>query len=285
MMNDEQVEKCIADRFAALPRKQVFSGRKEIVWPRIASYIQTARLARAQQKTSSGFAFNFFLLRKTYGRVMVVVMVVLLTLTVAGGAAKAMPGETLYTVKKAAEQVEKVLATSDESKAKIHIKHAKRRLAEVKILVENKSEPEIVAKTLEAMKNSTQEVLQVSGATPELKDNAVQLAAEEKQVLHDVKDQSEGETKEAVQSAIADTSDSISKFVGEDTAAAKEGVKGTTVIEEETATSTAQVKTITVKKPVKTKATEITDAPMEGGIDIGGVVIVEDREPVPVEEQ
>lgn len=252
-------EKIIKDYFAALPRKPVPPGDKIRIWFTIQNHIRQTRLA--QETHGRKKIWMFVKIAATFA-------LVLFAVTVVAGAAKANPGETLYPVKKAAEHVEKAFASSDEAKVKIRIKHAKRRLEEVKTLVETNKESKIVSETLEALTTTTQEVheavVNIGSDKPELIDEAVKLASEEEHVLNAVKDSASGDIKEAVQKVIISTKESIEKLKSE----GSQEVKGTAaVIEEnpdqtEEAASTTESSVPVVKKHL-TRPKEIIIAPVQ----------------------
>ncbi len=192
---------------------------------------------------------------------MAAVIIVLAAVSVVHSAAKANPGETLYSVKIATEQVEKVLATNDEAKVKVGVKHARRRLAEIQVLVEGKKESAIVTQTLEALKNTTQEIVAASESKPELASQAVDLATEEEKVLSSVENHPDQEVKDALQSAITVSKESINKLSGKESHG-KNTVDGA----QTTATSTDG----TVARPA-THGIKKQDGQIESTIQLNGV--------------
>lgn len=244
----EHDEIFIQNQFAALPRKSVLTSHKEAVWLRIQNQILAEPVP----------VLRFTL--PLYTKALVSMVVVVAVVGIASKASEdSLPGETLYAVKKASEQVEKVLATSEEAEVKVGIKHARRRLEEVKILVEGKQKPEIVAKTLTALKNTTAAVVAASQEKPELADQALRLATEEHLVLTTVEDQvEEGEVKDAVQEILTLSRESINKLKG-----VEPEVEGT--VTEEQATTTPKTISPTPKKKPQ-------DGPIESEIQIHGVI-------------
>ena len=164
--------------------------------------------------------------------------------------------------------MEKVLAASDEARVNVGVKHAKRRLAEIQILVEEKQEPKIVNDTLEALKTTTQEVVAVTKSKPELINHAVDLATEEEKVLTNVAEsQAPGEVKTAVQNAITETQDSLSKLAGEERQKpgnTNETVQGTEITASSTPTTTPTTTRAGTSKP------KVKDGTMESQMQIHG---------------
>lgn len=258
---DLELEKQIAKQFAELPRKSFVAGEKEKVWLRIQNHIRQNRIALDQQARASKL-WPIFRLGKLAGTVLVVALAIGLV----GGATKAsegsLPGDALYTVKKAAETVEKAFATTDEAKVKVGIKHAKRRLEEVKILVQEKKDDAVVSETLQALKSTTEQVLTATSAsTPEIVNNVVDLVTQEAKVLDSVKDQTQGEVKQAVQEVITASRESVNKLKAE------EEVKGTATAEPPQATTTPA--TAAPTSPHKPK---VKDGVIESEIQIHGVM-------------
>lgn len=252
-MINEQDEKFIAELFARLPRKSVFSARKEQVWLRIQNELRDARIA-VENAGAKGSIF----LRRPFSRLAVGSLIVILAVGI-GGAAYAsqssLPGETLYTVKLATEKVQVALATNDAKKVEVLSNHAKNRLEEVAKLVENNETSEIVNQTLTALKTTTDTVVAVSSQKPELADQVADLAAAEEQALSDVVPQAEGEVKQAVEEALTVSRESFSKLKNTEENVEPE-VKGV-----ETTTSTSA--TVGVKKP-SAKPQTATITPPEG---------------------
>lgn len=255
-MTDQELQNFITKRLTGLPRRNFLMPNKEVLWMRVHNHILQSKLETEKEEKAS--ILDVFWDSRMIAKIAVTALVVILALTVVGGVANAQPGETLYPVKKAAEQVEKALATSSEAKVKVGVKHAKRRLAEVKILVQENKDTQIVAQTLEDLKNTTQEVVAVTQSQPELAEAASQLA----------------EIKEAVDEIIAATEPKK-----------EEDVKGTTVVEKENTGDVNSTSTKTVvKTPRKIKATPIPqDAPVQADLNIGDVVRIENNEPEPIE--
>src|SRR3989338_200903 len=111
-MYRNNIEKLIVELFASLPRKPFSIGDKVTVWARVQNHIREKRVT-AEEK-SRGWVFTPSL---QFGRMAVVALVVLLALTIVGGAASAskgsLPGQTLYPVKRAVEKVEVALVRSE----------------------------------------------------------------------------------------------------------------------------------------------------------------------------
>lgn len=274
-MTEQESEKFISQLFAALPRQVLFLSSKEQVWQRVANEIRKTTRAPEAEKIS---VWRFLLLPRTLMRVGATVIVIVLTLTMVGSVARAQPGETLYSVKIAAEQVELVLATGDEAKVNVGIKHAKRRLEEVKTLVAGNGDTEIVEQTLEALTATTDElvgVAAVSESNPELAGQAAELAVEQEQVLSGVETAAADEVKGAVQNAIAAAKESISKLAGNEV----QGVAASA--EENASTPTTTVNTLAPAPPVVVKKPK-KDAPLNAGIQIDEVITIgDDNEPRP----
>lgn len=209
-MNHNELEQFIAKMFAGLPRKQIPAGAKEQVWLAVAEHLRQTRLLHAPERPA--FSSRFFAWRW----VAFATLALIVAIGLVGSTKKAetsIPGEALYPVKKVAETVEKVLAASDEQKVKVGIKHAKRRLQEVKILVAEKKDTEVVADTLEALKTATEQVLDVAAAAkPELLSSAVNLVAEQETELKVVEEKADEKVKQAVQAVLTTTHDSVSRL-------------------------------------------------------------------------
>ena len=285
-MNEQELEKLIAAKFETLPKKMVLLADREAAWQKVQNHIRVTK--RVPAGTETGGEFMFW--PRAIFRVATTVLVVIVALFVARGAVNAEPGETLYQVKLAAESVEKALATNNEAKAKVTIKHAKRRLAEVKTLVQQNKDPKVVQQTLDALKTTTEEVVEVvsiSEIKPELTREAQDLATEQQQELSKVESTAGPEVKDAVASAITatkDSLDSLNKLASQTPAAtAPSDVKGETTVADEDSDS----KTVS-KQPVRLKVKKnpaLKDAPVDAGIQIGDVVqIGDDNEPKPIEE-
>src|SRR3989344_3988498 len=138
-MKSNNTDKLITKFFASLPRKSFLHGDRVAIWMRVQNQIREKRV-QAEEK-SRGWVFFPSL---KFSRAAAAALIVILALTIVGGAARAskgsLPGQTLYPVKRAVEKVEVAFTTSDEGKVKILSNHAKRRLAEVVTLVqENQS--------------------------------------------------------------------------------------------------------------------------------------------------
>ena len=210
----------------------------------------------------------------------VTVLVVVIALTVAGGAAYAQPGQTLYPVKIAAEQVELVLATGDEAKVSVGIKHAKRRLAEVQTLVQANRDTQIVQDTLDALKSATDEVVNVAStaeSNSELVTRASEFASEQETALSTMgSEATNSEVKDAVQNAISAAQDSLSKLEGEEV----KGVASTDLVPTATPSTTPTALPSTV--PVAAKPPKI-DMTLEACTLIDEVItIAADNQITPV---
>lgn len=235
MMDNSEFEKFIAERLAKLPRKSIPSGDKVSVWLKIQANLRQTRLEAVRTRRILGLvpAFHF-------GRLVIGALAIVIALGAVGAAGKAsegsLPGDTLYSVKRATEQVETIFAINPESKVKIGIKHAQTRLAEVQSLVEQNKQPDVVAQAVADLKSTTEQVINAaSGSQPELVDNAVQLVNQEKQVLATVQDKAAGDAKTAIQDAIASSAQSLDKLQGSDQGAV---VKGTATEQAGNASST-----------------------------------------------
>lgn len=261
---DEQV---IKDYFAKLPRKSFGFGEKEKIWLTIQNHMREARLAIPEKK--SFFSWPVF----AFGRMTLTIFLVVVVAGLVGGATKAsegsIPGDKLYTVKKAAEQVEKVLATSDSAKVKVGIKHATRRLEEVRVLVAENKRAEVVSQTLEDLRTVTEQVVtSAEAAEPELRQEAVQLVSKETEVLSLVKAQAKEDVREAFQDAINATHKSISKLQGGNSGIEGVSTTASTTAESDNSTSTAQVSPA-VKPLAKPK---VQDGILESNIQIDAVI-------------
>ncbi len=279
-MNDNNDEKFISQLFAELPRKMFAStaSNREQIWQRVQNHIRAAKQQTRRERSLT--PWQYLILPRTLLRIGATVIVVVLALTLVGGVAYATPGQTLYPVKIAAEQVELVLATNDEAKVNVGIKHAKRRLAEVQTLVQENKDSKIVAQTLDALKSTTDELVQVAvtaEAQPELANRASELAAEQEQILSTVSNTApDGELKDAVQNAITAAKDSITKLSSEDV----KGVSATTADPVITPSTTS--KTIASPASASVKPSK-KDATLDGFIQIDEVITIgDDRQTTPV---
>jgi len=288
-MSDPELEKAISRLFADLPRRSLSVPGKEQIWQRVHNHIVKTRLDK--QPEPAGSVWRHLLLPRTLARVGATVMVVILALTMVSRVAKAQPGETLYTVKIAAEQVEKVLATGDEAKVNVGIKHAKRRLQEVKTLIEENKDSKIVQQTLQALKTTTDEVVAASEITPELATKATELAVEQQKVLVGVENTADSSVKEAVQDAIGITRDTINKLSGDSTGDTVKGVATApppVSLDKSGDAPTTTVKIALPKQPVSKKPVkkDQADANAAIGADVQIDVVItidENNKPEPVE--
>ena len=231
-MYRNNIEKLIVELFASLPRKPFSIGDKVAVWARVQNHIREKRVT-AEEK-SRGWVFTPSL---KFGRMAVVALVVLLALTIVGGAASAskgsLPGQTLYPVKRAVEKVEVALATSDEGKVRVLSNHAKRRLAEVTTLVSENKSTEVVAETLEDLKLATRQVITVaSGSKPELLllNDARSLVEEQEKVLTSFEDKVDQKVKEAVAEIIVVSRESLESASSSGRGAAVDGISASSTL-------------------------------------------------------
>lgn len=256
-------EKQISGLFQSLPRKSVPSPDKKRGWFRIQNYIRETRPETAN-------FWHFLFLRKIWGQVLAIVVIVLVAVSIVGGVARATPGETLYGVKKAAEKVERVLAPTETARVKITIKHAKRRLEEVQILVAEDHKNGVVSETLNALTNTTQDAVAASKTQPELKGQILELTSYEEKVLTSVQTQVEGQVKEAVEKALLSTKESLSKLNSDNE------IQGAVTQIDDTQTSAEQEATSTASETVgKTpKQPEAQEGVIQSEIQIHGVITI-----------
>ncbi len=232
-MTDEKFVSFLSDSFLHLPRKSIPAFRPDLVWLKIKP-----RLREAVPPKSSWLS-DFVFLRLKLSRGLATLAIIVLLVSLVRGSAQALPGQTLYPVKKAAEQVEKVLAVNDEAKVKVGIKHAKRRLTEVQILIATNKEPQIVARTVEALTKTTISTAAVSAEKPELATQVVELANHEEQILGSVSQEASGEIKEALEKAIIIAKESANSLqVSGQPEEEVQGASETNVTEEATTTET-----------------------------------------------
>ena len=270
-MNENSDEKFISQLFAELPRP-VFpslTSEKEQIWQRVQSHIRAANQQTERERSLT--AWQYLILPRTFLRIGATVLVVVLALTLVVGVAYAEPGQTLYPVKIAAEHMELVLATNDEAKVNVGIKHAKRRLAEVQTLVHENKDSKIVAQTLDALKSTTDELVQVAvtaEAQPELASRAGELAAEQEQVLSTVSNATpDGEVKDAVQHAITAVKDSITKLSSEDV----NGISATAA--DPVITPSTTPKTLVTPAPAHAKPPK-KDAALDADLQVDEVITI-----------
>ena len=229
-----------------LPRKAGFdASAKQRVWSRIQNHVRQTRAAL--KETDRGFFFPVFHL----GRLAITILAVVIAVALVGSASKAsegsLPGDKLYSVKKASEKVEKIFAQSEESKVKLSIKHAERRLREVQTLVvEKKGESAVVAKSLEDLKTATEQIVQTaSEINPELRFHVADLLEKEQEVLDSVKADTEGELKAKVEEAITVSQESQAKLEADSEQGSVEGTTTTETVSDEPSSSA----TSTLAKP------------------------------------
>lgn len=219
-MTDHELEQLIARSFTALARKNFDMPAKEAVWLRIQSAIRQTRISAPAPKR--GF-LGFSLVSKFSITALIIIIAVSLLGGVAKAAQTSLPGETLYPVKKAVEQVQVVLAAAqgDEKKVETLKSHAQTRLQEVSTLVAGKKAPDnVVKESLQDLKTATDKVVAAIAEKPELLNHAVELAAEEEKILNEVQAQAEGaEVRAAVAASIAETAEtkeSLNKILGQE---------------------------------------------------------------------
>lgn len=263
-MNEQEFQDYISKIAATLPRRVLSPPDKQAVWMRVQNFIWQERLqADGFKKSHAGFwaAWRF-------SRAVAAALVVVLSLSVAGGVANAskgsLPGESLYPVKKAVEKMEIAIASAQGQEQKVQTLklHAQTRLLEVTALVdENKSAP-VVQESLKDLQTATEKVIVAAENNPELAYHAVEITREEEQVLAEVETRVEGEVKETVQKALTASRESLGKLESAETPA--EEVKGAA---SETPTSTVA----TEKKPATTLPAKPKDGVIGSPIIIDGV--------------
>lgn len=278
-MAEENFEKPIFEFFQNLPKKHIIQGDKQRVWLKIEKYILEAK-TMFKPKAS---LWDVFLLRNSWVRAVAIVIIVLIALSLAGGAAKANPGQALYPVKKVAEKVEIALATNSETKVKITIKHAKRRLEEVQFLVSKDQQNGVVSRTLTALTDTTQSVVAASADKPELRDQIFKLATEEEKILTTVQSQTQGELHQAIAKALTLTKESLDQL------ASKDSVQGASTITAAEQNSAGSQATSTVKELSKPSAVSgsqgaaAKESAIEANIQINSVIKIRDGQEIPVE--
>ncbi len=261
MMIMDELEQFAKNKFATLPRKALPAFRKDLIWLKIEPEL------REHKRPQKSWVSDFVFLRLKLSRVLATLVIMVLLIGLVRGSAQAIPGETLYPVKKATETVEKILAVSQENKVKVGIKHAKRRLTEVQILIATNQGPEIVAATVEELTKTTSDTAAVSAEKPELATQVVELANQQEQILETVSQDTEGQIKEALEKAITMAKESASTLnVSLEGNGEVEGTSATTTLE---ATTTPTTTTSTQPKP-KPK-----DGVLESEIQIHGVTEAE----------
>lgn len=270
-------EKKLADHFKSLARKTIPEGDRISVWLTVQNHLRQARLETPYNSQKK--RLGFLLLRANLGKIVITLVMALIAMTLVRGVAKANPGETLYPVKKAAEQMEKVFATNDEAKVKVGIKHAKRRLEEVKTLVQTNKEIKIVSDTLDALNSTTQEihevVFSIGADKPELVDEALNLASEEEQILNSVETNASEGVKEAVQKVIVATKESIESITKLKASNDKEEVKGTAAIQQEDENTESASTSETVLNSIKKSGPKPKETIIESPVQIDGIIKVE----------
>lgn len=259
-LTDQSIEQILQ----SLPRRASPLGNRQKVWFAVQSEIRRTRIAEPSQSPRQSLFGILSLFR--FNKFAVAGLMAIVVLGLVGGATKAskdsLPGETLYSVKKAAEIVEKALASSPEAKVKVGIKHAKRRLQEVQILVAEKETSEVVTETLGALKSETEQVMATAAeAKPELLQNVAALVDEEHEVLESVKEQADEKVKEAFSEAITASRETANKLSG---SGGDDKVKGTTAAadpkeDEPTASTTSPI--VKKSKP-KLPKDGIVESPM-----------------------
>ncbi|MDP3740738.1 MAG: DUF5667 domain-containing protein [bacterium] len=278
-MIDENLEEQILNLFQNLPRKPIAQASKDSIWLKINAHITAAK---SEVRPRASF-WDIFLLRNAWGKVGAIVLIVLIALSLVSGAARATPGQTLYSVKKAAEKMEIALATNDQNKVKITIKHAKRRLEEVQVLVSQDRQNGVVSDTLNALTDTTQAAVAGLENEPTLKNQILELTTHEEKVLTAVQSQVQGEVKEAVEKALTLTKESLTRLNSEE---AIQGTSTTAVLQEDSnapqtqATSTA---TQNPKTPAKNESAQTEEGTVKSKMQIHGIIKISDGQGVPVE--
>jgi hypothetical protein len=215
-MTDNQFEQFVKQVARKLPRKRLdLNSKKESAWLKVQSEI---RATRTRDLPQTAGVFSVFRVHKLAWSA----LSVLIVLGLAGGASHAskasIPGDTLYPVKTAVEKMEKTLASPGEQKTQVLKSHAQSRLKEVEILVkEKKAKDEVVSQTLEALKNTNQELrvaaVAVTENKPELVDELIELATEEQGRLGEVeKEVTNAENKETIQELISISRASVAEL-------------------------------------------------------------------------
>lgn len=276
-MIEAELEKYIKNLFENLSRKTTVRGNKREVWLRIHNHIVHAG-SEAKQLEKHHF-LNLFLLRNSWGKAFAFILMVAIAVSLVGGVARATPGETLYPVKKAAEKMEIALASSEKTKIKITIKHAKRRLQEVQILVAENKENDIVQATLEELTNATTNAVAATETNPELREDLVNLANHEEEVLGNVQRQAQGDVRDTVSKALLITKESLDKLNSNDKV---KGAIATPLPETENAKATSTAPETVKPSAAGKPAPPPKEAVIESEIQIDGVIKISDGQSIPV---
>ena len=258
-MTDQEFEQYISKIASGLSRRVFAAADRQAVWARVQNFLRAERGKREAFRAAHGGFWSVW----RVSRGVAAMLVIVLSLGAVGGVAKAsrgsLPGDSLYSVKKAVEKVEVVIASamSDEQKVQTLKSHAKNRLSEVTALVqEKKAEAEVVQKTLQDLSAATKEVVAATEAKPELAGHALELAREEEKVLGDVVASAEGAVKDEVQKALTESRESLSRLEpgnaeveGQNTASAQEEQPLANGVESATSTPARPLRRQAVQRP------------------------------------
>lgn len=140
-------------------------------------------------------------------------------------AANSLPGDLLYSVKRAAEDIHVAVSVTGQQKAKVHLDNAARRSEEVvRVLTEKKSEPQVeqlaektlqdIGKSIDSAKASVQDI----DATKKVA--AVQDLVETTSAIKKTLKEAEEKTKETNKDTASTLDEGIAKTAGEATGAA-----------------------------------------------------------------
>lgn len=292
MNNNKDLEKFIAKYFDGLPRKVFRYGDKEALWSRVHNHILQTRVVQQKTRARHGFVFNFLFLRNTLSKAFAIILIVLSASGVVAGAARAMPGDTLYALKKYSEKVEIVLATSPQKEADVRVKVLGRRVAEIRYLVKENKQSEIVAETVSALKQATEKVVAIVEHEPQLtqqKEQVIGLALEQQEVLVSVNEAIKAEIRPAVNDAITQAKQLITKLQDTALVVPQGEVKG--ISSEDNLGSSASTTNPVVKlrtSKVKSSASSVhenlsadQDGVMQSGIQLDAMIRLEPNETNP----
>jgi len=209
-----------------LPKKELTFDRR-IIWNKIESKISTPNQVERVtfQSRQNPFAAFRFAFPKTVIALIVVVVIAGLVNGTAVKAKNALPGQTLYPVKKTMEKAELVLTFNDEKKTEKKIRNASTRLQETQAIVEkndipksdnkdessgdkatttedvlvlNEEEAKVVEETLAELSSATEEVAGESEGNKGLLKKIVKLSDEQEEFLSGLEPKLSGNTKESV---------------------------------------------------------------------------------------
>ena len=146
---------------------------------------------------------------------MAVLVLILIGVGTVSASASSLPGDTLYPVKTAAENVQGFFTFGSEAKANFYMKLAQRRLDELKLLVENnRNVPQSLLAVMNTETNGAIEILsQKQQAGNESIDRLMGLTSNQKAVLIEVMEKVPPKAKLGLQQALQHSEDAHARAI------------------------------------------------------------------------